>query len=251
MRLRILHIILRTLILAGVLGALIPTATAQADPVADILARINALRTQNGLLPLALSDTLAASAQAHSDDMATTGNVSHTGSDGSSPDDRIRAAGYGHWRDFGIWGENIDGGQRATVDIAWNFWINSQVHRNNLLNTRYREVGIGVATSDQGTFFTLNFGAQPNMLPFFVEEGYALSSPDVTLLLTNENDITTGEGVSIMGRATEVRIGEGQDVSGAPWQPWAESVKSGLLNTPRVPPITKEYRGALGSGSQY
>ena len=177
--------------------------------MAQILGRINALRQQNGLLPLDLSSTLTASAQRHSDDMARTGNVDHTGSDGSSIESRIRDAGYGHWRDFGIWGENIYGGQMANVDAAWNFWINSQVHRANLLNPRYREIGIGVGASDNGTYYTLNFGAQPNVLPFFVTG----SAPVVTLLLTNENDITTGEGVAIMGQATQVRIAEGTDTS--------------------------------------
>ncbi|NTU63245.1 MAG: CAP domain-containing protein, partial [Chloroflexi bacterium] len=160
--------------------------SAQGDDAAQILGRINALRQQNGLLPLDLSSTLIASAQRHSDDMARTGNVDHTGSDGSSIDSRILAAGYGRWRDFGIWGENIYGGQLASVDVAWDFWTGSQVHRGNILKPRYREIGIGVGRSDNGTYYTLNFGAQPNVLPFFVTG----SAPVVTLLLTNENDIT-------------------------------------------------------------
>ncbi len=180
--------------------------------MAQILARINALRQQNGLLPLDLSSVLTTAAQRHSDDMARTGNIDHTGSDGSSIESRIRDAGYGHWRDFGIWGENIYGGQMANVDAAWDFWINSQVHRANILKPRYREIGIGVGRSDNGTYYTLNFGSQPNVLPFFVTG----SAPLVTLLLTNENDITTGEGVPIMGQATQVRIAEGDGYERVP-----------------------------------
>jgi hypothetical protein len=215
--------------------------------VAQILERINALRQQNGLLPLDLSSVLTASAQRHSDDMARTGNVDHTGSDGSSIESRIRDAGYGHWRDFGIWGENIYGGQTADVDAAWNFWINSQVHRANILRTRYREIGIGVGRSDNGTYYTLNFGAQPNTLPFFVTG----SAPVVTLLLTNENDITTGEGVSIMGRATEVRIAEGTDTTNASWQPWAQSIPFQPSDTAGQKTITVEYRDELGRGTKF
>src|SRR5512137_1781578 len=206
MTFRFLQRAFRVCLLIALLSSFAMPVSAQSSDVGQILARINALRTQNGLLPLDLNGQLAASAQQHSDDMARTGNVDHTGSDGSSIEGRIRASGYGHWRDFGIWGENIYGGQMADVDAAWNFRINSQVHRANLLNPRYREIGIGVGQSDKGTYYTLNFGAQPNTLPFFVTG----SAPVVTLLLTNEDDITTGEGVAVMGQATEVRIAEGE-----------------------------------------
>src|SRR5450756_1388574 len=135
----------RILIVILLLISFIAPASAQSDPVADILSRINTLRVQNGLLPLALSSSLSAAAQRHSEDMAATGNVDHTGSDGSTPLNRIQAAGYGHWRDFSYYGENIYGGQSDTVEIAWNFWINSSPHLKNLLNTHYREVGIGAA----------------------------------------------------------------------------------------------------------
>ncbi len=224
--------------------ACVAPAAAQDNDGSQLLARINALRQQNGLPPLEPSNTLTTAAQRHSDDMARTGNVDHTGSDGSTIDSRIRAAGYGHWRDFGIWGENIYGGPLANVDAAWNFWINSQVHRANLLNPRYREIGIGVGHSDKGAYYTLNFGAQPNTLPYFVSG----AAPIVTLLLTNENDITTGEGVAIMGQATEVRIAEGVDTGSASWQPWAQLIPFQLSDAPGPKTITVEYRDELGRG---
>jgi hypothetical protein len=135
----------------------------------------------------------------------------------------------------------------ADVDAAWNFWINSQVHRANILKPRYREIGIGVGRSDNGTYYTLNFGSQPNVLPFFVTG----SAPVVTLLLTNENDITTGEGVSIMGQATQVRIAEGTDTSSAGWQPWAQSIPFQLSDAPDRKTITVEYKDGLGRGTKF
>jgi hypothetical protein len=245
MRIRLL--LLTCLLLACILPLSLSPAVAQDNDVYQILVRINALRQQNGLLPLDLSSTLTASAQRHSDDMARTGNVDHTGSDGSTIDSRIRDAGYGHWRTFGLWGENIYGGQMADVDAAWNFWINSQVHRANILKPRYREIGIGVGRSDKGTYYTLNFGAQPNVLPFFVTG----SAPVVTLLLTNENDITTGEGVAIMGQATQVRVAEGTDTKNASWQPWAQSIPFQLSDGTGQKTITVEYKDDLGRGTKF
>lgn len=246
MTFRFPHRTFHVLLLIALLLSCAAPVSAQSSDAGQILARINALRTQNGLPPLDLNSQLATSAQRHSDDMAATGNVDHTGSDGSSIESRIRATGYGHWRGFGIWGENIYGGQTATVDVAWKFWINSQVHRTNLLNPRYREVGIGVGQSDKGTYYTLNFGAQPNVLPFFVTG----SAPIVTLLLTNENDITTGEGVAIMGQATQVRVAEGDDTSSAGWQPWAPSIPFQLSDAPGQHTITVEYKDDLGRGTK-
>jgi hypothetical protein len=245
MRIRLL--LLTCLLLTCLLPFGLAPVTAQGDDAAQILARINALRQQNGLLPLDLSGTLTASAQRHSEDMARTGNVNHTGSDGSSIESRIRDAGYGRWRDFGIWGENIYGGQTASVDAAWDFWINSQIHRANLLKPRFREIGIGVGRSGNGTYYTLNFGAQPNVLPFYVTG----SAPVVTLLLTNENDITTGEGVAVMGQATQVRLAEGTDTSSAPWQPWAQSIPFQLSEAAGQKTITVEYKDELGRGAQF
>ena len=246
MTFRFLHRTLRVWLLVALLSSLVTPVTAQSSDAGQILARINALRTQNGLTPLDLNGQLAASAQQHSDDMAATGNVSHTGSDGSSIESRIRASGYGHWRSFGIWGENIYGGQLADVEAAWNFWTTSQVHRANLLNPRYREIGIGVGQSDNGTYYTLNFGAQPNVLPFFVTG----SAPIVTLLLTNENDITTGEGVAIMGQATQVRVAEGDDTSAVGWQPWAPTITFQISEALGQHTITVEYKDDLGRGTK-
>jgi hypothetical protein len=247
MSFRRLPVAVRIFLALTLLFAHVSPAAAQGDDVAQIVARINALRQQNGLLPLDLNSTLTASAQRHSDDMARTGNIDHTGSDGSSIESRIRDAGYGHWRSFGIWGENIYGGQTATVDAAWDFWINSQVHRANILKPRYREIGIGVGHgANGGTYYTLNFGSQPNVLPFFVTG----SAPVVTLLLTNENDITTGEGVAIMGQATQVRIAEGPDTDGAAWQPWAQSISFQVSEGGGQKTITVEYKDDLGRGTR-
>ncbi len=245
---RIAYSVFRIFVAVTLLAALIPAASAQTDPAAELLSRINSLRVQNGLLPLALSSNLAASAQTHSNDMAATRNIDHNGSDGSTIESRIQAAGYGRWSSYGIWGENIYGGQIAKLDDAWNFWINSAVHRKNLLSTRYREIGIGVATGSHGTYYTLDFGAQPDVLPFFIN---SIDGANVTLLLTNETDASTGEGINVMGEAVEVRVGEGTDVSGAPWQPWAQTIGYGLSGASGQHTLTVEYRDSLKRGSKY
>src|SRR4051812_45163133 len=56
--------------------------------------------------PLAFNPSLIAAAQQHSAWMLSSGTFTHTGAGGSSPGDRMTAAGYmftGSW----AWGENI------------------------------------------------------------------------------------------------------------------------------------------------
>ncbi|NDJ87325.1 MAG: CAP domain-containing protein [Chloroflexi bacterium] len=129
-------------------------AAAQQDEKSWLLSQINNLRAQVGVPGYALNAQLGAAAQQHSEYMATTGHISHQQSNGSRPVDRARANGYaGGWIS-----ENIYGGTLATAADAWNFWLNSPVHYAGLTNANTNEIGIGVATTERGSFYTLVFG---------------------------------------------------------------------------------------------
>lgn len=103
------------------------------------LARINELRLQAGAAPLVLNAQLTAAAQGHANDMAAKGYFSHTSQDGRSPGQRIAATGYS----YTTYGENIAWGY-ADWNAALTGWMGSPGHRTNLLNTRFREIGLGV-----------------------------------------------------------------------------------------------------------
>ncbi|MDP3339365.1 CAP domain-containing protein [Frigidibacter sp.] len=59
-----------------------------------LLDSVNALRSARGATPLQLNSALNAAAATHSRDMAVQNRPWHFGSDGSSPIDRVRRAGY-------------------------------------------------------------------------------------------------------------------------------------------------------------
>lgn len=144
------------MIIAGLLALLAPggaTARAQ-DDASWLLAQINGLRGGLGLPAYTLNAQLSAAATQHSQSMAATCNVSHAESDGSLAADRARANGYtGGWIS-----ENIYGGLRARAADAWAFWTTSPVHYRGLTHTEANEIGIGVAASACGQYFTLVFG---------------------------------------------------------------------------------------------
>ncbi|WP_449221394.1 CAP domain-containing protein [Tistrella mobilis] len=97
---------------------------------------------------LAPNDLLEMAAREHSQWMLDTDTVSHTGSGGSDPGDRMAAAGYaftGSW----AWAENLAWtGTTGTLNLsaaiteAYEDWFLSAGHRVNLLGDEFREVGI-------------------------------------------------------------------------------------------------------------
>jgi uncharacterized protein YkwD len=103
--------------------------------------------------PVRGDDSLRDAARAHSADMAAGGFLNHKGSDGSSPDDRMQAAGY----DDPL-SENLARGFESAKDVMKG-WMNSKNQRKNILDCDARSIGVGVAVASDGTpYWTQNFG---------------------------------------------------------------------------------------------
>lgn len=116
------------------LGMTVVPATAQADTVsdeADFVARINALRTSQGLPGFEVHPTLVAKARAWARTMGEAGRIWHsTLSDGITVD----------WQRLG---ENV--GMGGSVDGLHQAFVASPGHYANLVDADFRYVGIGVA----------------------------------------------------------------------------------------------------------
>jgi uncharacterized protein YkwD len=108
------------------------------DDTAAMLARINAARTAQGLAPLSANGQLGNAALQHTIDMAVNNFMSHTGSNGSQPWDRVSAQGYS----WSYVAENIAAGD-STVDGTFNQWWNSSGHRANMLSPDVTQMGLG------------------------------------------------------------------------------------------------------------
>ena len=103
-----------------------------------MLSLTNEQRQQNGCGPLAFNQLLQNAAQKHAVDMAVQDYFSHTGKNGSTPDQRITAEGYA----FSGWAENIAAGQQTPQAVVTS-WMNSPGHRANILNCALTELGVG------------------------------------------------------------------------------------------------------------
>lgn len=133
-------------------------ATTNSTFESELAGLINQQRVSAGLPELAWQGQLAAAARGHSLDMACNNYFSHTGSDGSSPFDRIIAQGYS----YSYAGENIygGGGTYNSPQAAFDAWMASPGHHDIMLSPTYTQVGIGYAYnagSTYGGYFTAVF----------------------------------------------------------------------------------------------
>ncbi|HMN21042.1 MAG TPA: CAP domain-containing protein [Ottowia sp.] len=102
------------------------------------------------------SPALATAAQRHSIDMALNNRFDHTGSDGSTVDERIRDAGYSAT----AWGENIAAGY-GTVDKVVAGWLASPGHCKNIMLANYADFGASCvyrSATTYGSYWTTDFG---------------------------------------------------------------------------------------------
>jgi uncharacterized protein YkwD len=85
--------------------------------------------------------------------MATGRFLGNKGSDGSSPNDRMRAAGFDR-----PLSENVAQGFRSANDVM-AAWIRSNRDRRHIVDCDAQAIGVGVVVSSSGTpFWTQDFG---------------------------------------------------------------------------------------------
>jgi uncharacterized protein YkwD len=122
-----------------------------------LLNQINATRAANGCGPVAPNPQLTVSAARHAKDMLANGVQAHTGSDGSSPAQRVTDAGYAPYADLGeivFWATGLGGTPVAAV----NWWMNSAGHRAIITDCELTEAGFAVLRSGNKMTAAGDFG---------------------------------------------------------------------------------------------
>ena len=116
----------------------------------------NRTRVAHGLKALCLQPDLTRAARAHSQEMLDKDYATHESYDGETVKHRLVRFGY----TFGVYsyyayGENIAWGcgSYGSPGSIFDWWMHSPGHSGNILDMRYRQVGIGVRT---GTFKKCN-----------------------------------------------------------------------------------------------
>jgi uncharacterized protein YkwD len=118
---------------------------------------INAYRKQHGLKALKLNPELTEAAKSHSRDLAKWDRISHYGSDGSNPWDRVKRAGYR----ARLTAENVGTGQINFNEVLKG-WEESPGHNKNLLTADAQHMGIALVQdphTEFKSFWTLVIGS--------------------------------------------------------------------------------------------
>jgi uncharacterized protein YkwD len=129
----------------------------------------NEIRRNHHLPAFCVHPTLQKAAREHSTDMIRKDYFSHdTKGRNETAEARIKRFGYTpRGYNFYMVGENIayGSGTYGEPNSIMNSWMKSQDHRHNILNGKYREIGIGVSTGtwqghDGVSMYTADFGVR-------------------------------------------------------------------------------------------
>jgi uncharacterized protein YkwD len=132
-----------------------PARTDAGAIAAELLQRINRARAQSrrcgskffAPAPALQSNALLnRAAEAHAQDMISHNYFAHEGYDGSTPAQRVTAAGYS----YQLVGENIASGPESAAEAAEG-WLASPAHCENIMDPRFSESGVAYAANGSGT----------------------------------------------------------------------------------------------------
>lgn len=230
--------LLRVILLSAIFFAILPVHSALAQrPSAinshiydesELVYRTNLIRRQHGLPPLRWNRELSEAASWFSFDSVVNrpkGYCAHMDTVGRSPGDRQMAFGYVN---MVTWGENIVCGY-APPEPALAAWMESPAHRENVLSTAFREIGVGYYTDSSGTrgFVTQSFGTDPSYAPVIIEdEAPIIDGSEVSLYIYAP---TPQPGFNGIDEVQEMMIANDASFAGATWEPYSATTKWQLL----------------------
>lgn len=134
-----------TVVAPGGPGTAAATSSGERDWAQEVLDLTNEVRAAHGLAPLRLDETANEAAYEHAWDMDLRDFFDHVNPDGEHPVDRLARHGIER-----TWvGENLARGHATPEDVV-AAWMDSPVHRENLLYPWWTHVGIAVHTAPTG-----------------------------------------------------------------------------------------------------
>lgn len=178
LRVPVVLLLTAAIVVGGAPSASASTVCASADAVPFAISTatlagaasclVNQERERYRLPALRLNRRLARAALGHASDMVSRDYFSHDSAGGGSFIDRIFKTGYTSRHAFPSLGEDLAWGSGAlgTARSIVDAWMASPDHRANILNHKFRDMGMGVALgtpdgagADGGATYALDFGS--------------------------------------------------------------------------------------------
>ena len=111
--------------------------------IQEVVNLTNQKRLEAGLSTLSLNQTLSSAAYTKGRDMIDRDYWAHVAPDGTQPWKFFTSFGY----KYRYAGENL-ARDFSNASSAMDAWMNSPTHKENILNPKYKEIGIGVVEGD-------------------------------------------------------------------------------------------------------
>jgi len=183
------------------LAIIIPSASVFSGAITatNVITLTNQARKNNGLETLEKNSSLTSAAQAKADDMVSKSYFAHTSPEGLTPWYWIGKTGY----KYRVAGENL-AVHFTTAESINESWLASTLHRANILNKQFQEIGIGIS---RGVFEGYD--------TTFVVQMFGLSAESKTLASTEQkSDQNLLPDVFTLKSITEKRLLEKEKQTG-------------------------------------
>lgn len=145
-------------------------------PPQKIVELTNQRRAALGLSQLTVDDRLSDAARRKAADMFNKNYWAHNAPDGTKPWSFVLAAGYSYLHA----GENLARDFTNPENVV-DAWMNSPSHRDNLLNSRYQNIGVAVVdgqlTGTETTLVVQMFGTPQQAAPKVTQESNSVVAP--------------------------------------------------------------------------
>lgn len=181
----------------------------------------NLKRREAGLAPLRWNREISGAARWFAQNSVENRNgpyCGHTDTNEGSPGDRLLAFNYSNAQS---WGENVVCGL-AAPEAAVAGWMNSEHHKQNILQPTYREIGVGYyrnPATGRG-YLVQDFSYDPAYAPVIINnEAVQTTVADVQLYIYNP---VAQNGLEGMGDAVEMMIANEPSFANTTWEPFAQ-----------------------------
>jgi uncharacterized protein YkwD len=132
--------------------------SSEISTITETINALNAYRAESGLPPYNVNSQLNKAAQSHANDMACNNLFGHTGSNGSTIQSRVTAAGYV----YSAVTENVYGSYPPlSGGGVVNWWKNDKTelrHNLNMISDTYIDIGVGYSFFNNYGYYVVLFG---------------------------------------------------------------------------------------------
>lgn len=183
-----------------------------------VVGQANKERMGLGLNSLTVNQKLQTAAQWKADDMIQKDYWEHF-HNGKSPWDWMKEAGYKY----------IDAGENLAIDFdslepMTAAWMNSPTHRENILNPKYKEIGIGISSGDfegHNTIIVVQMFGNPAASELAKPETDQAQISPMPETMQNNFEAKTDENVGL-----ETKVAKKEEPKLNIWQRSLKAVKS-------------------------